>query len=101
MRRLKDFAGFGLWVAGLIYMALTLLSGSHPNAMPDAFQPLGLAAAVFVMVRLILVAVRAGRRPPPKPERSFRMRHPPPTVMRIKSRNHFGLRGIERATNPD
>jgi hypothetical protein len=127
MNRIKDYGSFAVWFLGLSYMAmwplsmpeLGLLAGvgacdqsltprvlcdlAHPVSLPLALHVVGLLAAVFVVVRLLLIALRSSRHTPAgaadqsaaSPPRSFlRLRRPPPTVQRIKGRDHFGLRGM-------
>lgn len=100
MQRVKDYAGFGMWFLGLSYIALLALNGSlggspQPLADRPTLHLVGLLAGIAVFVRLLLIALRSTKTPPdapPKPMR--RLRRPEPTVKRIKSRDHFGLRGL-------
>lgn len=106
MERLKDVAAFGIWFLGLSYIAMWAVTGPLNRAMavdvrPETLSPLlhlaGSVAAVIVCARLLPIAVRTARQPPadmPKPRPRFRK--PDPTVKRIKARDHFGLRGLQR-----
>jgi len=78
-----------------------LLSGlcalAHPQTLSPLVHLVGLLAAIAVLVRLLLIALRkptsaSDALGPP----SRRWRRPEPTVKKIKSRDHFGLRGLER-----
>jgi hypothetical protein len=106
MERLKDVAAFGVWFLGLSYIAMWAVTGPlnramavdvHPETLPSLLHLAGSLAAVIVLMRLLLIAMRSGRQPPadvPKPRPRFRK--PDPTVKRIKARDHFGLRGIQQ-----
>ena len=97
MQRVKDYAGFGVWFLGLSYIVMFATGGAdaHPALNAPAVRLIGTLAAIAVFVRLLLIAVRSTKRRPDdslKPAR--RLRKPQPTVKRIKSRDHFGLRGL-------
>ena len=106
MERLKDVAAFGVWVLGLSYLVMWAVTGPlnrmmavdvHPETLPPMLHLAGSVAAVIVLVRLLSITVRSARQPPadaakPRP----RFRKPEPTVKRIKSRDHFGLRGLQQ-----
>ena len=106
MERLKDIAAFGVWFLGLSYFViwaatgplnLGMALGVHPETLPPLWHLVGSVAAIIVFVRLLLTAMRSARKPPaemPKPRPRFR--RPDPTVKRIKARDHFGLRGLQR-----
>ena len=121
MGRIRDYASFAAWFIGLGYIILWPLAAPHvdleagsarcrdghdllrqlcevasPARLPPLLHLLGLTAAIFVIVRLLLIALRAARKAsdqqPAEPPR--RRRRPPRTVMRVKARDHFGLRGL-------
>jgi hypothetical protein len=106
MERLKDIAAFGVWFLGLSYFVMWAATGPlnramaldiHPETLPPLLHLVGSLAAIAVCVRLLLIALRSARRPPadiPKPRPRFRK--PESTVKRIKSRDHFGLRGLQQ-----
>lgn len=95
MTRLANYGRFGLWWLGLAYIAASLTG--HAAALPPQVQLAGLLAALASLLNLLLIA-RAYRRakeqpaPPPLPKG----RRPDPTVMRMRARDYFGLRGVER-----
>jgi hypothetical protein len=136
MNRIKDYIGFAIWFAGLGYIALwpitsfdldgqrfgaSLFCGDAsfraldflcrsglPLQLPPNFHVLGFLSALFVVARLILLALRRSLRtadtpldisalsmclpeidPPPR-------RKPPRPLPRAKPRAHFGLRGMPR-----
>jgi hypothetical protein len=95
MQRLKDYAGFGLWLLGLGYI-VSALSG-HAVALPPAAQLGGVLAAVAAIVQLLLIALRrrqeAAAKDAAKP--AIRYRQAEPTVTRSGARDHFGMRGVE------
>jgi hypothetical protein len=105
MERLKDWAAFGVWFAGLAYIAMWVVTGPlnraialgvRPEMLPPAAHLVGFLAAITTFVRLLLIAIRSARRSqdePPKPRPRFR--RPEPTVKKIKARDHFGLRGLQ------
>ena len=119
MQRLKEYSGFIVWFVGLTTIAVSslALTDFNPGAastvcrsnilrglcewiepMPPGLRLAGLLAAVFVMVRLLLIALRATRPRAAEPlavnQKPKRWRRPAPTVARIKGRDHFGLRGL-------
>lgn len=121
MRRLKLCAEFGLWFVGLGYIVMWLIAGPlnwplglrnicgaddslscalvHPQALPPLVHVVGLVAAIVVLVRLLLIALRDAKAPAVADDvarRTRRARKPQPTVERLKARDHFGLRGLER-----
>jgi hypothetical protein len=136
VNRIKDYSDFAAWFSGLGYIALwpltspdlggkpfgasllcrdgslslldLLCNSAHPLQLPPALHGLGILAAAFVTVRLLLYAVRRLRRaaaaraaeasalvaqtpvaiqPPPR-------RKPAPARRPVKPRTHFGLRGM-------
>jgi hypothetical protein len=136
MNRIKDYGVFIGWFAGLGYIvlwpltasemggrsagasivcrdsslsALDLLCNSSPSVhLPPGLHALGFLSALFVMIRLVLYALRRSRRavgrnepaatsvdiqrlkiivPPPQ-------RKPRPPLPPVKPRSHFGLRGV-------
>jgi membrane protein implicated in regulation of membrane protease activity len=95
MTRLADYGRFGLWWLGLAYIGASL--SGYANALPPQVQLAGLLAALASLLNLLLIA-RAHRQakanPDPSPLRKGR--RPDPTVMRIRARDYFGLRGLER-----
>jgi hypothetical protein len=106
MERLKDVAAFGVWFMGLSYFVMWAATGPlnramafdvHPEVLPPALHLVGSVAAIIVVMRLLLIAVRSARKPTaevakPRP----RFRRPDPTVKRIQARDHFGLRGLQQ-----
>jgi hypothetical protein len=100
MHRLKDYAGFGIWLIGLSYIAVVAVNGPLLGAravtVPLWLHLLGLLAAIAVFVRLLLLALRSTRTSPAAGKPPRRRRRPEPTVKRVKARDHFGLRGMER-----
>jgi hypothetical protein len=94
MNRLKDYAGFVGWFAGLGYIVLWpvtatelggkpfgasifchdgapsltdfLCNSAHPLALPPGLHALGFLSALFVTTRLLMHAVRRTRRAPGK-----------------------------------
>jgi hypothetical protein len=95
MTRLADYGRFGLWVLGLAYIGASLTG--YANALPPQVQLAGLLAALASLLNLLLIA-RAHRRAKENPDPSpfHKGRRPDPTVMRIRARDYFGLRGLER-----
>ena len=95
MTRLADYGRFGLWSLGLAYIAASLTG--HANALPPQVQLAGLLAAVASLLNLLLIA-RAHRQAKEQPEASpfLKGRRPDPTAMRMRARDYFGLRGVER-----
>lgn len=111
MDRCKEYCGFAISFAGLGYIVLWPLAGYggrlfgvwlHPLTLPPALQAVGVLSAIFVSVRLLLLAVRRLRRQgataaaaaPKSPAPACRkfLRHLPP----VKPRSQFGLRGTSR-----
>ncbi len=138
MNRIKDYTGFVGWFAGLGYIALwpitvdnlsgepfgasifcrdgpisvpdILCNSAHPLRMPLGLHALGFMSAMFVTVRLLVLAVRRTRRnvraragnatppverisaimPPQAPRKPVRLRHC------AKPRKEFGLRVMTR-----
>jgi len=78
-------------------LSLGFCALAHPQTLSPLVHLVGLLAAITVLVRLLLIALRkpasAAKAPGPS---SRRWRRPEPTVKKIKSRDHFGLRGLER-----
>jgi hypothetical protein len=137
MNRIKDYSGFVGWFAGLGYIVLwpitvdnlsgepfgasifcrdgpisvpdILCNSAHPLRMPLGLHALGFMSAMFVTVRLLIIAIRRTRRkagarastappierisailPPQPPRKPARLRHC------VKPRKEFGLRGMTR-----
>ena len=95
MTRLADYGRFGLWWLGLAYIAASLTG--YANALPPQVQLAGLVAALASLLNLLLIA-RAHRQAKPQPDPSpfLRGRRPDPTAMRMRARDYFGMRGVER-----
>lgn len=95
MTRLADYGRFGLWWLGLAYIAASLTG--YANALPPQVQLAGLLAALASLLNLLLIA-RAHRRAKDAPDPSLFLkgRRPAPTVTRMRARDYFGLRGVER-----
>ncbi len=137
MNRIKDYSGFAAWFAGLGYIVLWPLSSpdfsgkpfgasilcrdgspglldllcnsAHPLMLPPALHVIGFLAAVFVTVRLLLLAVKRSRRaagggatdasalaariPGSMPRTPWRKK-PARPLRPVKPRTHFGLRGM-------
>jgi hypothetical protein len=90
MNRIKDYAGFATWFAGLGYIVLwpvsspdlggkpfgaailcrdsslslldLLCNSAHPLRLPAGLHAIGFLAAVLVTIRLLLYAIRRSRR---------------------------------------
>ena len=95
MTRVADYGRFGLWWLGLAYIAASLTG--HANALPPQVQLAGLLAALASLLNLLLIA-RAHRQAKATPDASpfLKGRRPDPTGMRMRARDYFGLRGLER-----
>jgi membrane protein implicated in regulation of membrane protease activity len=95
MTRLADYGRFGLWWLGLAYIAASLTG--YANALPPQVQLAGLLAALASLLNLLLIA-RAHRQAKQQPDPSpfLKGRRPDPTAMRMRARDYFGLRGVER-----
>jgi membrane protein implicated in regulation of membrane protease activity len=95
MTRLADYGRFSLWGLGLAYIAASLTG--YADALPPQVQLAGLLAALASLLNLLLIA-RAHRQAKENPDRSpfLKGRQPDPTVMRVRGRDYFGLRGLER-----
>ena len=95
MTRLADYGRFGLWWLGLAYIAASLTG--YATALPPQVQLAGLLAALASLLNLLLIA-RAHRRAKEQPDPSpfLKGRRPDPTAMRMRARDYFGLRGVER-----
>jgi membrane protein implicated in regulation of membrane protease activity len=93
--RLADYGRFGLWWLGLAYIAASLTG--YANALPPQVQLAGLLAALASLLNLLLIA-RAHRQAKenPGPSAFLKGRRPDPTAMRMRERDYFGLRGVER-----
>jgi hypothetical protein len=102
MNRVWDYISFAVWFAGLGYIVLWLFGSPGQLALSPGLHAVGVAAAMFVPVRLLVRAV--GRRRhraqtasrPRKPAAVLRQprrkaAYPPRAV---KPRSHFGLRGM-------
>lgn len=125
MQRLKDYAGFGMWFVGLGYIGMWLVAGplnwplgrhasalcatpsvtplcalAHAQTLPPVAHLVGLLAAITVLVRLLLIAIRSARGDKANanaaPSSTQRRRKPQSTVVKLKARDHFGLRGLDR-----
>jgi hypothetical protein len=96
VQHLKDFGRFCLWFFGLGYTVFVFTQDAA--WLPPLFQLAGILAAVATLVHLLLIAVRYRRGPGKgdRPKPTFRRRRPEKTVMRVKARDHFGLRGVDR-----
>jgi len=141
MNKASEYANFAGWFAGLGYVALWPLTASgqsgkpfgasvlcdgsaltgwlcpsaQPLRLPEGLHALGAAAALFVAVRIAILAIgRIRRQPPPAmvdvppsevpivpiapaPAAVARNRRPAPPPRRpVKPRKHFGLRNVPR-----
>ena len=102
MNRVWDYAGFVVWFSGLGYILLWLVGAPKHGMLPPALHLIGLAAACFVAVRLLLLAIARWRVPPGAasmagpPETALPPRPPPRPLPTVKPRNHFGLRDTPR-----
>lgn len=96
MTRLADYGRFGLWWLGLAYIAASLTG--YANALPPQVQLAGLLAALASLLNLLLIARahRQAKDQPPDPSPFLKGRRPDPTAMRMRARDYFGLRGVER-----
>jgi hypothetical protein len=97
MKRVCDYCGFVVWFTGLGYIVLWLVGAPEHHMLPPALHGVGLLAATFVCVRLIVLAIGRWRVPvagaaatPASGRAQSAPRRPLPTV---KPRSHFGLRG--------
>jgi hypothetical protein len=103
MNRVCDYCGFVVWFTGLGYLVLWLIGGTEHRLLPPALHGVGVLAATFVCVRLIVLAIKrwrvpvggsaaalAGAAADAERQRPQQPARPLPTV---KPRNHFGLRG--------
>jgi hypothetical protein len=130
MDRVRDYAGFAIWFAGLGYIAAAplaardygLLAGSafcrddvpallqwlcgpgREAVLAPGLHMIGQAAALFVVVRLLWRLLRARRHAAvgadPR-QRPLCYRRPIPVPCpRVKPRSHFGLRGVARKELP-
>jgi hypothetical protein len=103
MNRVWDYIGFAVWFAGLGYIAMWLAGLLGHLTLPPGLHALGVAAAMFVPVRLFYRAV-CRRRTGVSTARVVRP-HSAATVLRpprrklsyplrtVKPRSQFGLRG--------
>ncbi len=102
MNRVWDYIGFAVWFAGLGYIVMWLLGSSDRLALSPGLHVIGVAAAMFVPVRLLL---RVARRRRNAAQSAVRPRQPavvlrPPShrpaqpYRPVKPRSHFGLRGM-------
>jgi hypothetical protein len=108
MNRIRDYAGFIGWFAGLGYIALWPVTGTysvHPLELPPGLHLLGLLSAAFVAARLLVHAIRRARRAAGKDTRLQVnaaavappvVRKPQPVRRLVKPRKEFGLRGVQR-----
>jgi hypothetical protein len=108
MNRLRDYAGFIGWFAGLGYIVLWPVTGSYsarPLDLPPGLHLLGLLSAVFVAARLLVHAIRrtwnaAGKAAKvqvnPAAVAPPVARKPQPVRRVVKPRKEFGLRGVQR-----
>ena len=104
MKRVRDFIGLAVSIAGLGYLVLWLTGWSGRLTLSPALHTAGVAAAAFAILSLLLHArgrrrrAIAGDGPPFIPRKSaviFRLtrRKPSRPPSRVKPRAHFGLRG--------
>ncbi len=95
MTRFADYGRFGLWWLGLAYIAASLTG--YANALPPQVQLAGLLAALASLLNLLLIA-RAHRQAKEQPDPSpfLKGRRPDPTGVRMRARDYFGQRGVER-----
>lgn len=136
MNRFKDYIGFAIWFTGIGYIALWpitspevggrpfgaslfcgeaarsvldfLCHAALPLQMPANLHVLGFLAALFVVARLILLALRRALRTGDTPLDISALtmclpgidpparRKPSRRLPRVKPRAHFGLRGMPR-----
>ena len=116
MNRCKDYACFIIWFAGLSYMALWPLSAHGVGGiglggdweLPPTLHVIGLAAAVFVNIKIVQLVLARFRKPraaqaepnPLTPDlvaaRLNVGRWKAPSAQTVKPREQFGLRGTER-----
>ena len=61
MNRVWDYIGFAVWFAGLGYIVMWLFGSSDHLVLSPGLHAIGVAAAMFVPVRLVLRAVGARR----------------------------------------
>jgi hypothetical protein len=102
MTRVWDYFCFAVWFAGLGCIVLWLFGSPDHLVLPPALHGIGVAAAVFVPLQLVLCVVRrrraagyavpAARQPaavlrPPRRKATYPIRI-------VKRRSHFGLRGV-------
>ncbi|HZT26960.1 MAG TPA: hypothetical protein VFA57_14775 [Pseudolabrys sp.] len=103
MNRVWDYAGFSVWFMGLGYIVLRLVDAPQHRNLPPTLHVTGLAAATFVAVRLLLLAIarwrvtpQASALPPASPAKELLPERAPQPALRlptVKPRSHFGLRG--------
>jgi hypothetical protein len=96
-----DYIGFAVWFAGLGYIAMWLFGSPDHLVLPPGLHAIGVASAMFVPVRLLFRAVGARRHAaqtairPRMPDAVLRPPRRKPALGRpVKSRSHFGLRGM-------
>ncbi|HEX3710846.1 MAG TPA: hypothetical protein VHV56_13295 [Pseudolabrys sp.] len=103
MNRVGDYIGFVVWFIGLGYVVLWLVAKFDQPILPPALHAVGVLAACFVALRLLMlahlrrcasaasaaVAAQVVRTPATPPDPSRAVRALPP----VKPRSHFGLRG--------
>jgi hypothetical protein len=99
MDRVWDYLGFVIWFTGLGYIVLWLLGKFDRPVLPPALHAVGLMAAIFAALRLLLLArtrMRAASAAtvaaPVAPASSHR-RTPARPLRSVKPRSQFGLRG--------
>lgn len=102
MKRVWNYFDFAVWFIGLGTILLWLFDLPEHRMLPPSLRSTGLMAVMFVVVRVLLLAVRRwragstiattrGRRPPAEVLRSPRPA-PAPPLPTVKPRRHFGLR---------
>jgi hypothetical protein len=102
MNRVWDYIGFAVWFAGLGYIVMWLFGSSDHLVLSPGLHAIGVAAAMFVPVRLVLRAVGARWLAaqtairPRKPAAVLRLSQRKPAYRHrpVKPRSQFGLRGV-------
>jgi hypothetical protein len=96
MNRVWDYIGFTVWFAGLGYIVMWLFGSSDHLVLSPGLHAIGVAAAMFVPVRLVLRAVGARRL---AAQTAIRPRKPA-AVLRLSQRNRrTGIARSSRAAN--
>jgi hypothetical protein len=102
MNRVWDYISFAVCFAGLGYIALWLFGSPGQLMLSPGLHAVGVAAAMFVPVRLLVRAVGRRRHSaqsasrPRKPAAVLRQsrRNAAYPSRAVKPRSHFGLRGM-------